>query len=141
MSEKNNAKYIELNLISETLERSSSNPMVCYFIVNKSHDKEFIKKIALEFMEEGTWYHFYGKYEPDWHWIFDNTFIEKHPDFTDETIIMTLGYQDIEEFADDVYCTLKYQCASSTDVFVFYDDVAELEKMKELLVLIKQEDD
>ena len=131
-------RYIAINLLSGTLKRPTPKPMICFFIVNKSHDRNFIEKTALEFIDQGTWYHFYGEYEPVWHLIFDETDIMIYPNSTEETIAMTCGYDNLEEFAEEIYCALHSRCFVPTDVFLFYDDDEEYEKLKKRLASLEK---
>ena len=133
-------KYIAIDLLSDTLKRPTRQPMICFFIVNKEHDDVFIKQIALEFLDQGTWYHFYGQHEPRWHWIFDETDIMVYPDSITETVAMTCGYDDFEEFAEEIHSALHEEYFVPTDVLLFYDDELLYSKLKEQLVLIEKND-
>ena len=133
-------KYIAIDLLSDTLKRPIRQPMICFFIVNKEHDDDFIKQTALEFLDQGTWYHFYGQHEPTWHWIFDETDIMVYPDSTPETVAMTCGYDDLEEFADEIHLALHSRYFVPPDVFLFYDDELLYSKLKEQLALIEKND-
>ena len=133
-------KYIAIDLLSDTLKRPTRQPMICFFIVNKEHDDDFIKQIALEFLDQGTWYHFYGQHEPRWHWIFDETDITVHPDSTPETVILTCGYDDLEEFAEEIHSALHKEHFVPIDVFLFYDDDELYSKLKEQLALMEPND-
>ena len=131
-------KYIAIDLLSDTLKRPTRQPMICFFTVNKEHDDDFIKQIALEFLEQGTWYHFYGQHEPRWHRIFDETDIMLYPDSTPETVAMTCGYNDLEKFAGEIHLALHSRYFVPTDVFLFYDDELLYSKLKEQLALIEK---
>lgn len=131
-------KYIEIDLLSSTLKRPASKPMICFFIVNNEHSDYFIKKIAQKFVDQETCYNFYGQHEPTWHWIFDVTGMTLYPDSTSETVPLTCGYDDLEEFAEEMYYALKY--SDDTEVLLFYDDNEVCVKLKELLALIKKND-
>ena len=134
-------KYIAFNLLTDTMKRTERKPVVCFFIPTKKYDDEFIKQIALEFIEQSSWYHFYGQDEPKWHMIFDETDIMLDPDFTEETIAMTCGYDDLEEFADMMDIEIHSKHTEPTDIFLFYDDEQMYAKLKELLVLLEEEVD
>ena len=133
-------KYIAIDLLSGILKKSTQKPMICFFIVNKEHDSDFIKKTALEFLDQGTWYHFYGQYEPVWHLIFDETDIMVYPNSTLETVALTCGYDDLEEFAEEIHCALHSRYFVPTDVLLFYDDDEVYTRLKEQLVLLEKND-
>lgn len=111
--------------------------MICFFIVNKAHEQTFIEKTALEFIDQGTYYHFYGKYEPVWHLAFDETDTMLYPNSTVGTVAMTCGYDDLEEFAEEIYTALDSKYFVSTDVFIFYDDAVVYQKVKEFIASMR----
>ncbi len=113
--------------------------MICFFIVNKSHDRNFIEKTALEFIDQGSWYHFHGQYEPVWHIIFDETDIMIYPDSTAETVAMTCGYDNLKEFAEEIHSALHSKYVVPTDVFLFYDDGEVYQELKKLLALMEKQ--
>lgn len=129
--------YIAIDLLSDTLKRSTQNPIVCFFIINKEHDSDFIKKTSLEFIEQGAWYHFYGQYEPIWHFAFDEADIMVYPDSTEGTVAMTCGYDDLEEFAEEFLYASRFV---PKDLLLFYDDDEVYAKFKEQLASIQEND-
>ena len=110
--------------------------MVYFFIVNKQHDTDFIEKVASEFIEQGVYYHFYGKYEPIWHLAFDDADIARYPD--SKNVAMTCGYNNLEEFADELYDELQSGYSVQTDVLLFYDDEEEYHKLENMLASFKK---
>ena len=130
-------KYIAIDLLSGTLTRLTPKNMICFFVVNKPHDKTFIDKVALEFIDQGIWYHFYGQYEPVWHLAFDETNIKVYPNSTEESVAMTCGYDDLAEFAEEIYRTFYSHFFIPTDVYLFYDDNEVYENLKYLLAAME----
>ncbi len=131
-------KYIALDLLSGIPKRTARKPMICFLIVNKEHESDFIKKTALGFLEQGTWYHFYGQYEPIWHRIFDETDIMVYPNSTPETVTTTCGYGNLEEFAEEIHSALHTRYFVPTDVLLFYDDDEIYTKLKAQLALMEK---
>ena len=126
----------EIDLSAGLPKRSSDLKGTYFFIVDNIKDGDFANELALEFQENGAWYHFFGKHEPTWHFEFDRAFVETHPELKDDEIIATLGYDDLDDFVDEIYLAIIY---GNREVFLFYDDPDILKKTKNALKNIKNE--
>ena len=125
--------YIPINLNDGIPKRVGKNPMDCFFIVDHISDEDFMRKVALEFMEANQEYHFYGKEEPRWHMEFDLVSIDTFEDLDDFTL--TSGYDDLEDFAWTMKMALIH--SAPNDVYLFYDDENIRRKIDEIIPLIE----
>ena len=131
-------KYIAIDLINGSLKRPTPKEMLCFFIVNKINDKGFIKETALEFLDQTKSFYFYGQYEPLWHLVFDEADILVHPYADDESIAMTCGYDNFDDFAEEIFIALHSRYFIPTDVYIFYDDATVYENLKKRISMLEK---
>ena len=126
-------KYIAIDLMEEVPKRGDKKAMVCFFIVDKRHKNEFIEQTAENFIEERTWYHFYGQEEREWHMAFDLAFIDRYPDYTEENLSITCGYDEVEDFVYMMHEGIDLSEEKEQTVYLLYDNEEVLKEVKALL--------
>jgi hypothetical protein len=113
----------------------ASHSVEIFYIVEHTDDKEFIKKEALQMLQQfgQSYYHFFGSKEPLWHLIFDET--DMILNSTKESIAMTCGYDSLEEFINEIEEKKHFRPFVSCDYYLIYDDKAIYKKIKQELNL------
>ena len=93
----------------------------CFLIVEHTDDEQFIRKQALELlMACNGWFHIYGRQEPLWHRILDDTDVLLHPD--PEKFAVTAGYDDMDDFVNELDLSIHVRTLVPNDTFLLYDD-------------------
>lgn len=125
--------FIEINISKEVPKRGIKGPMACFFIVNKRQGDDFIDETAKNFVDERTWYHFYGLEERRWHMAFDLAFIDRYPDYTEENLSITCGYDEVEDFVYMMREGIDLSEEKKQTVYLLYDNEEVLKEVKALL--------
>lgn len=95
----------------------------CFFIVQHTDDKEFIKDQAIQLLLAGCRnFDFYGKMEPIWHLGFDDADILLNPNSTQETVALTSGWDTIDEFVEVLHNEISCRPFVPHDYYLIYDD-------------------
>lgn len=109
----------------------------CFLIVEHTNDEKFVRKQALEFrLACDGWLHIYGKQEPFWHRILDETDMLLHPD--PEKHAVTAGYDDIDHFVNELDLSIHARTLVPHDVFLIYDDLDLYREVLRRLGIVKQ---
>ncbi len=96
----------------------------CFFIVDHSCDKDFMRQQALQLLlSQCHNYEFHGTYCREWELAFDEVDIILHPNDGDE-ISLTNSWKDIDAFVDTLELTLSLSSFVPFDVYLIYDDDA-----------------
>lgn len=96
---------------------------VFFFIVEHTEDEDFISKQAVQLLTVRCRdFHFFGKQEPIWHFGFDVADMMMYPDSTSNTVALTSGYENFDEFVDEIRECINCRYLVPTDVYLVYDD-------------------
>lgn len=86
-------------------------------------DKDFIKKQALQLLVAGCEnFNFYGSAESIWHFIVDEVDILLNPDSTSEAVVLTSGWNSINDFVDALVREISVRAFVPHDIYLIYDD-------------------
>lgn len=100
----------------------------CFLIVEHTNDEVFVRKQALELlMACNGWFHIYGKQVPLWHRILDETDVLLHPN--PEKFAVTAGYDDMDDFVNELDLSVHVRSLVPNDTFLLYDDMAVYRKV------------
>lgn len=117
-------KYLRLsclNLYTGVIRYHEGHTFSCFFIVEHTDDKEYIKKHALELMTAGCRNsNFYGKQAKLWENIYASVDIYKNQNEYNCTAIST--WDKIESFVDALRFELSARTLIPHDVYLIYDD-------------------
>lgn len=132
-------KKLGLNLYSADvhygkIDLKSTHRFSCFFIVQHTDDKKFIKDQAIQLLLAGCRnFDFYGKMESLWHSEFDEADILLFPDSTAETVALTSGWETLVEFVDALHAELSLRSFVPHDYYLLYDDAALYKEALRLL--------
>ncbi len=102
-------------------------------------DEAFVRKQALELlMACDGWFHIYGRKEPLWHRLLDETDVLLHPDHYYEKFAVTAGYNDIDDFVNEIDLCIHARTLVPNDVFLLYDDIDVYRDVLGRLGIVKQ---
>lgn len=106
----------------------------CFFIVEHTDSKEFIKDQVIQLLLAGCRnFELYGKMKPLWHNGFDEADILLFPNSTSETVALTSGWDTLEEFAETLHDELSLRPFVPHDYYLLYDDSNVYKKVLESL--------
>ncbi len=116
------------------IELKSTHGFSCFFIVEHTDSKEFIKDQALQLLLAGCRnFDFYGKMEPLWHIGFDEADILLFPDSTSETVALTSSWETLDEFVETLQDELSVRPFVPHDFYLLYDDEGIYKEVLRLL--------
>ena len=125
------------DLADGEIDLKASHGYSFFFIVNLSNNKTFIDKTAMECVLSGCKdFHFFGGMEPVWHVAFDLMDSTIYPDASYENVVLTSGYEDIEEFVNALHEATSCRSFVPHDSYLFYDDEALYRRV--VAILTKQ---
>ena len=111
------------DLLYGKIELKPTHRFSCFFIVEHTFDVEFIKDQAMQLLLAGCQeFGFYGKAEAQWHSGVNEADILLHPVSTPETVTLTSGWSDLEEFVDTLNERLSERPFVPHDFYLIYDD-------------------
>ena len=94
----------------------------CFFIVEHTSDKAFIREQALQLlMSQCKNFEFYGTYCRDWELVFDEIDIMLHPG-DDEDIALTSAWDNLDAFVESIEVALSTRTFIPSDINLIYDD-------------------
>lgn len=131
--EKLSERVFGLDLHYGKITPKQGHNSVFYYIVENTDDEEFIAAEALKMITGfgQTYYIFYGKYESRWHIAFDEADIKVFG--IDNDVAMTIGYDSLEDMAENIRMEMHVRAFIPTDIYIIYDDKSLYEKLKKLL--------
>ena len=116
------------------IELKPTHGFSCFFIIRHTDDKEFIKDQAIQLLLSGCRnFDFYGEMEPMWHICVDEADILLYPDYTSETVALTSGWDNLEEFAEALHDELSLRPFVPHDFYLLYDDEGTYKEVLGLL--------
>lgn len=132
-----NLKYniYGLNLHYGKITPKLGHNVELFYIVEHTDDEQFIRKEALQMLQQfgQSVYYFFGKNEPIWHLIFDETYILLNSNA--EGVAMTVGYDMLDDFISELDDRKHLIPFVPCDYYLIYDDEAIYQKIKQRLEL------
>lgn len=96
----------------------------CFFIVERTFDKAFIREQALQLLlSQCKNFEFYGTYCWDWEHVFDEVDVLLHPG-DDEDIALTSAWDNLDAFTESLEGALSSRSFIPSDIYLIYDDEA-----------------
>lgn len=118
------------HLIYGEIDLNPTHIISCFFIVEHTDDKEFIKKQAMQLMIAGCRnFDFFGKKEPLWHLGFDDVDIMLSPNSTLMNVALTSGWSLLDDFVEALNLVISVRPIVPIDTYLFYDDRAIYEEV------------
>ena len=118
------------HLVFGKIDLNPTHRFSCFFIVQHTDDKEFIKKQAMQLLLAGCRnYDFFGEKEPLWHLGFDDVDIMLNPNSTPENVALTSGWSTLDDFVDALDLAISVRPIVPHDTYLLYDDRAIYEEV------------
>ena len=115
--------FYGVEILNGVIDLKKDHTYICFFIVEHTTNEDYIKKQALQLLTEGCkMFNFWGKAEKLWHCCFDEIDIMMNPSCTSEDVALTVSYDTVEDFLEELYVCIKCRYFVLTDIFLFYDD-------------------
>lgn len=116
------------------------HPITCFLIVEHTSKEALIRKQVLRLLLANCgWLYFYGRHEPLWHWIADETFVRLHPSSNDETCCCTVDCPDIDDFVNELYLSVSAGSNVPHVTLLLYDDAGIYKDVLERLESLRAE--
>ena len=122
------------DLITGKIDLRPGHGFSCFFIVEHTEDKEFIKDTAIQLLiSRCRNFYFYGNKKSVWRLVFDDTNSLLFLDSSPETTAHTSGWNTIEDFAGKLHGELFVRPLIPHDFYLIYDDEAIYREVLEML--------
>ena len=116
--------FYSMDLFTGKTMLASNRSFHCFFIVEHSSDKTFIREQALQLlMSQCKNFEFYGTYCREWELGFDEVDVLLHPG-DDEDIALTSAWDDLDAFVESLEVALSSRTFIPSDIYLIYDDDA-----------------
>jgi len=119
-----NNHFYSMDLLTGKTMLAPNRNFHCFFIVEHTSDKAFIRAQALQLlMSQCKNFAFYGTYCRDWELGFDEVDMMLHPG-DDENIALTSAWDDLDSFVESLEVALSSRTFIPSDIYLIYDDEA-----------------
>lgn len=106
----------------------------CFFIVQHTDDKEFIKEQAMQLLLAGCRnIDFFGEKESIWHLGFDDVNIILNLYSSPENVALISGWSTLDDFVDQLHRGISARSIIPHDTYLLYDDWALYEEVQRRL--------
>ncbi len=121
-----------MSLYTGEITPNKNHPVSVFLIVQHTDDKDIIHKVALQMLVAfgQSEFHFYGKQEPLWHFVFDEIDAQVN---IDENFSNTIGYETLEEFVNELESERHMGTIVPSDCYLIYDDEKIYKKVKQMI--------
>ena len=110
------------DLINGRIDFKTGHYSSCFFIVQHTDDREFIKKQAIQLLVAGCQdFHFFGEKQSIWRRGFDEAILLLQPNATREITAQTKGWCNLEEFVMLLHNYTSFRPLVPTDSYLLYD--------------------
>lgn len=116
--------FYSMDLITGKTTLTPTRNFHCFFIVEHTYDKAFVREQALQLlMSQCKNFEFYGTYSRDWELGFDEVDVMLHPG-DDEDIALTSAWNNFDAFVESLEVALSSRTFIPSDIYLIYDDDA-----------------
>ena len=116
-------RFFSAELIRGKIELKPTHSFSCFFIVQHTDDKHFIKEQALQLLLAGCRiFHFFGTYASEWKCGINEARLLAFPVTTSYTTVESSAWDSLDEFIEQLRIALTTRGIVPCDYYLLYDD-------------------